>query len=64
MPLEELKLYQGTNPKPDDFEKYWEESLEEMHSLDRNVTITPVEFKSPVAVFRGPTISNMLLPDL
>ncbi len=49
MPLEELKVYGGVSPKPDDFEKYWEESLGEMHALDKEVTITPSKFKSPVA---------------
>ena len=48
-PLEELKVYQGINPKPEDFENYWEESLKEMKELDKNVTITPSWFKSPVA---------------
>ncbi|MBO5008120.1 MAG: acetylxylan esterase [Clostridia bacterium] len=49
MPLEELKTYRGVNPKPTDFDKYWEESLAEMRAVDRNVTITPAEFQSPVA---------------
>ena len=48
-PLKELKVYQGINPCPADFEQYWEESLAEMKALDKNVTITPAWFKSPVA---------------
>lgn len=49
MPLEELKKYMGINPKPSDFDTYWEESLAEMHALDRQVEITPAkDFKSPI----------------
>ena len=48
-PLSELKEYMGINPCPSDFQQYWEESLAEMKSLDKNVTLTPSWFKSPVA---------------
>ena len=49
MPLEELKKYQGRNPRPADFDEYWDEALKEMHAIDREVTITPSYFTSPVA---------------
>lgn len=49
MPLEQLKKYKGINPKPADFDEYWDEALKEMHSLDREVTITPSYFTSPIA---------------
>ncbi|MDD6483192.1 MAG: acetylxylan esterase [Clostridiales bacterium] len=49
MPLSELREYKGINPKPEDFEQYWEESLSEMHMTDPNVTITPADFQSPIA---------------
>ena len=29
MPLDQLKVYQGSSPRPADFDRYWEESLEE-----------------------------------
>lgn len=49
MPLEKLKTYEGMNPKPNDFEQYWEESLAEMHALEKDVSVTPSQdFKSPV----------------
>lgn len=49
MPLSELRTYNGINPKPADFDKYWEESLAEMHALDRQVEITPAkDFESPI----------------
>lgn len=49
MPLEELKKYQGINPKPDDFDEYWDRALNEMKSVNPETEITPAEFKSPVA---------------
>ena len=37
MPLDELKAYQGTNPRPDDFDQYWDRALDEMRGTDANV---------------------------
>ena len=34
MPLEKLKEYKGINPRPADFDKYWDESIAEMNALD------------------------------
>ncbi len=47
MPLSELKEYQGTNPKPTDFDAYWERALSEMHALDPQVEITEAAVKIP-----------------
>ena len=33
MPFEKLHSYQGTNPKPADFDAYWDRGLAEMHAL-------------------------------
>lgn len=49
MPLEQLKKYNGTNPKPKDFDKYWAESISEMQAIDPQVEITYAEFQSPIA---------------
>ncbi len=49
MPLEELREYKGINPKPSDFDKYWDESVAEMKAIDPNVELIPAKFKSPVA---------------
>jgi len=49
MPFEKLHTYQGTNPRPDDFDDYWEQGLAEMRALDPQVEIVPAEFQSPVA---------------
>ena len=43
MPLEELESYQGTNPRPADFDKYWDVALAEMNALDPQVEIIPAE---------------------
>lgn len=49
MPLVELKKYQGINPKPADFDRYWDESIAEMRALDPQLKITPAKFQSPIA---------------
>lgn len=49
MPLEKLKTYGGTNPKPADFDEYWERALKEMNDTDPCVQITKSEFSLPYA---------------
>ncbi|MBN2210467.1 MAG: alpha/beta fold hydrolase [Sedimentisphaerales bacterium] len=49
MPLEKLKVYQGTNPRPDDFDAYWDAGLAEMHALDPAVELRPAAFTCPFA---------------
>lgn len=49
MPLGELRTYTGRNPKPADFDAYWDAALEEMRAIDPNVEIVPAGFKSPIA---------------
>ena len=46
-PLSELKEYQGINPRPDDFDEYWEKALEEMRSVERNVELKKADFQAP-----------------
>src|ERR1044071_7497591 len=41
MPLKKLKSYKGLNPKPKDFDRYWDKALKEMRALDPKVTLTP-----------------------
>jgi len=38
-PLDELKLYQGTNPRPHDFDAYWDAALEEQSKTDPKVVL-------------------------
>ena len=49
MPVKELEQYMGRNPRPTDFEEYWDAALNEMKSVDPNVSLTPAEFKCPGA---------------
>ncbi len=48
-PLPELKVYQGTNPRPADFDQFWDRSLEEMRAVDAQVELRPAEFQTPWA---------------
>ena len=37
MKLAELTSYQGTNPRPPDFDEYWDSALTELASIDPEV---------------------------
>lgn len=43
LPLEQLYAYSGRNPRPDDFDEYWERALAEMRSVDPQVEMVPVD---------------------
>ncbi|MFW6264915.1 MAG: acetylxylan esterase, partial [Bacillota bacterium] len=49
MPLEELKRYQGINPRPLDFDEFWERALKEMHECDPEIELIPAGFQIPFA---------------
>lgn len=49
MPLEQLKTYRGINPKPEDFDAYWDRALEELNSTDPQISLEPADFTSPFA---------------
>jgi cephalosporin-C deacetylase len=49
MPLAELEAYGGRNPKPGDFDDYWERALSEMRAVDPKVELTPAAFKADFA---------------
>jgi Acetyl esterase (deacetylase) len=49
LPLEQLKTYQGINPRPADFDQYWDDALQEMHTIDPQVELIPSSFKVPGA---------------
>ncbi|MEZ4708536.1 MAG: alpha/beta fold hydrolase [Caldilineaceae bacterium] len=49
MPLEKLREYQGRNPRPADFDAFWDRSLAEMRAVDPRVELTPAEFQTPFA---------------
>lgn len=46
MPLEELRTYQGTNPKPEDFDEYWRRALGDLQATEDGVELIPAEFHS------------------
>ncbi len=49
MPLEQLKVYQGRNPRPADFDDYWDRGLAEMKALDGGVQLIPHELRADFA---------------
>lgn len=49
MPLEELREYTGRNPRPNDFDRYWDAALTEMRSIDPQVELVPHATKVPFA---------------
>lgn len=49
MPVNELEKYMGTNPKPIDFDEYWDKAINEMKSVNPEITLTKSEFQCPGA---------------
>ena len=49
MPLEKLLQYTGRNPRPADFDSYWERGLAEIESLDPQVELIPHALDAPFA---------------
>ena len=45
LPFEQLPSYQGRNPRPQDFDTFWEKGLAEMQATDPQVELIPAEFK-------------------
>jgi cephalosporin-C deacetylase len=49
MPLEELRSYRGINPKPEDFDAYWERALAELGAIEEQVELVPAAFECAAA---------------
>ncbi len=49
MPLEQLQKVTGRNPRPTDFDAYWDAALAEMHAIDPQVELVPYPLKSSFA---------------
>jgi cephalosporin-C deacetylase len=49
MPLAELERYQGRNPRPHDFDEFWDASLAEMRRVDPQIELTPHPLKADFA---------------
>lgn len=45
MPLAELKTYQGRNPRPADFEEYWDRAVAEMNAVDPKVELVESKYQ-------------------
>jgi cephalosporin-C deacetylase len=41
LPLEQLKSYEGRNPRPDDFDEYWARGLDEVAATDPRIELVP-----------------------
>ncbi len=49
MPREELEVYRGINPKPADFDAYWDLSLEELDKTGLDYDLLPSDYQVPFA---------------
>ena len=49
MPQEKLSSYQGVNPRPQNFDDYWDTALAELASVDPDVELVPAAFQAPYA---------------
>ncbi len=49
MPLERLQQYMGINPRPEDFDVFWDRSVAEMKAVDPRVELVPGKFQVPFA---------------
>ena len=49
MPLDELRRYQGRNPRPEDFDAYWSEALDELNATSPSPTTEPASFRTSFA---------------
>jgi cephalosporin-C deacetylase len=49
MPLAQLQTYMGVNPRPDDFDQFWEQGLAEVRSLSPEVELRPASFQTSFA---------------
>ena len=47
--FERLQTYAGINPRPSDFDAYWDRALTEMRAQDARVELIPAEFQAPNA---------------
>ena len=49
MPLSELKEYQGRNPRPDDFDPYWNRALNELEDTKPQPEVVASSFQTSFA---------------
>lgn len=46
--VEQLYTYSGRNPRPVDFDNYWDTSLAEMNAIEPKAELKPAEFEHPL----------------
>ncbi len=49
MPLAELEVYMGKNPRPADFDQFWSKAMGDMDQVEPNITMTKSDFQSKIA---------------
>lgn len=49
MPLDQLLKYEGRNPRPHDFDAFWDKSVAQMHAVEPNLELRPTGFQVPFA---------------
>lgn len=45
LPFEQLERYQGRNPRPQDFDAFWEKALADLRATDSQVELVPARFQ-------------------
>jgi cephalosporin-C deacetylase len=45
-PFDQLGNYNGINPKPDDFDQFWESGMDEMSHIDPKIELNPSDFNT------------------
>ena len=49
LPLNELKVYKGSSPCPEDFDEFWDKSVKEAKSLEWNLKLEKSRFQTNFA---------------
>ena len=49
LPLDQLKTYKGTNPRPVDFDTFWDQGLAKMRAVDHQVELIQADFQTSFA---------------
>jgi cephalosporin-C deacetylase len=47
LPVEQLRTWQGRNPRPEDVDDFWDNGIDEMQRLDPQIVLQPASFKTP-----------------
>ncbi|MDD3154834.1 MAG: alpha/beta fold hydrolase [Victivallaceae bacterium] len=53
MPVAQLETYQGRNPRPADFDEYWQRALDELDARPPEVTFAPARFGNSTLIETG-----------